>query len=480
MSQHTLPARVKAPASKSLSHRALIAASLAAGETKLHNVLHSDDLERTAHCLRAAGAAIESLHAQEPGAFAVLGMAEGPQGGTAATPADIDVGESGTTCRLLTAVLAAGRGTFRVHGAGRMHERPIGALARTLQSLGVTFTYEGEPQRPPFLMSAEGLTPPPDGAALPVDMAESSQYLSGLLLAAPLAAGPLVFELAGEKAVSWPYVALTLQTLEDFGVPFTVETRPDPASDAWETADWTRLTPQTGAAPGLARFRMAPAVYQPRSLTVEGDWSNASYCIAAGAAGPALVTIDGLQRDSRQGDAAMLDIVTAMGAHVSWEGDALTVEPRRLIGVEVDMAACPDIAPTVAALAALAEGPTRITGVAHLRIKESDRLAAMASELAKVGAQVELLQDGMVITPQPIPLALKHTGAALSSHGDHRIAMSCSLFERAGLPVTFDDPSVVAKSFPEFWETWETLRHGGDLQAATDLRLDPETPGADE
>jgi 3-phosphoshikimate 1-carboxyvinyltransferase len=362
------------------------------------------------------------------------------------------VGESGTTCRLITGILAAGQGSFRVHGAGRMHERPIGALAEALETLGVRFRYEGTPGCPPFVLTTEGLA----GREVTVDISESSQYLSALLLAAPLADGPLTVSLAGEKTVSWPYVSLTLQILEDYGIPFGVEIN---AGSGWQAVEDWRLV--RAAVPGKVRFRMEPATYRARKYVVEGDWSNASYFLAAGALGPALVRVQGLTMESLQGDSAIIDILQDMGAEISSDRDSVTVEPRHLHGIERDMSESPDIVPTVAVLASMAEGPTKITGVPHLRIKESDRLAACAAEIGKVGASVLLLEDGLVITPKPISQQLKHEGVDFSSHGDHRIAMSLSLYERVGLPVRLDDASVVAKSFPGFWEAWNKLRDGG-------------------
>ncbi|TVM36013.1 3-phosphoshikimate 1-carboxyvinyltransferase [Oceanidesulfovibrio marinus] len=455
MSQHTHPATVTAPASKSMSHRAMMAAALADGESHLFNVLDSDDLIRTADALRESGSSIAPLTALEPGAFAVLGQPEGPDGSPDEdTPTEIDVAESGTTCRLITAILAAGQGSFRVHGKGRMHERPIGALAQSLETLGVRFKYEGTHGCPPFVLTTDGLR----GREVSVDISESSQYLSGLLLAAPLADGPLTISLAGEKTVSWPYVSLTLQMLEEFGIPFVVEVNP---GSGWQAVDDWRLV--RAAVPGKVRFRMEPATYRARKYVVEGDWSNASYFLAAGAVGPALVRVRGLVMESLQGDSAIIDILQDMGAEITWERDAVTVEPRHLHGIERNMSESPDIVPTVAVLAAMADGPTRITGVPHLRIKESDRLAACAKEISKVGASVMLLDDGIMITPKPISQQLKQEGVDFSSHGDHRIAMSLSLFERVGLPVRFDDPTVVNKSFPGFWDEWDKLRNGGGV-----------------
>jgi 3-phosphoshikimate 1-carboxyvinyltransferase len=188
---------------------------------------------------------------------------------------------------------------------------------------------------------------------------------------------------------------------------------------------------------------------------VEGDWSNASYFLAAGAVGEKPVLVRGLRRDSLQGDMAILDILARMGARVDWGPLGVTVSGQGLHGVELSMGACPDLVPTVCAVAARASGPTTIRDVAHLRIKESDRLSACADELRKVGAEVETFEDGLTIIPRPIT-----AGAAVDfcTYGDHRMAMSMSLFELAGVDVRLDNPGCVAKSFPGFWDQWGLTR----------------------
>ena len=206
---------VQAPASKSVSHRMVMGAALAQGDSVVSRVLESKDLERTMAILRGAGAGIVRTG---EGEYAISGVGGQPHGGSV-DPLSCDVHESGTTCRLLTAVLAAGMGRFRVHGAPRMHERPIGELTAALETLGVSFTFEGKPGFPPFVLKTCGL----DGGEVGIGMDESSQYLSGVLLAAPLARAPLTVNIGGSKVVSWPYVGLTLQALENFGVPFSVE-----------------------------------------------------------------------------------------------------------------------------------------------------------------------------------------------------------------------------------------------------------------
>ncbi|MDR3641233.1 MAG: 3-phosphoshikimate 1-carboxyvinyltransferase [Humidesulfovibrio sp.] len=444
--------RVQAPASKSLSHRALIGAALANGESRLTGVLESQDTARTMGCLTACGACFKRV---APGEYVVAGMADGPQGGPlgvgSGAPADLNVGESGTTCRLLAGVVAAGRGSFRIHGEGRMHERPLGEPARALEPLGVRFRFEEKPGYPPVVIETTGL---PGGEA-DVRLEESSQYLSGVLLAAPLARGPLTIGIGGEKAVSWPYVSLTLQTMADFGVPAVVEAL---SGDRFAPVDYATVS---SAAPGRLRFQVAPGRYQPRTLQVEGDWSNASYFLAAGAVGQTPVCVTGLRQGSLQGDRAILDILAAMGARVAWDAEngveTVTVsgpESGRLRGVHVDMGACPDLVPTVAVAACFAEGPTTIVNVAHLRIKESDRLQALATEIAKTGCGTEILPDGLVVTPAPL---LAGRRIEFCTYADHRLVMGPALFTLAGITPVFDKPGCVAKSFPGFWDAFAPI-----------------------
>jgi len=432
---------IQAPASKSVSHRAFICAALAEGTSLVTDALESDDLIRTRRCLTAAGAVFKNT---ERG-WEITGVAGRPAGGMKA-PADCDVGESGTTCRLLTAVLAGGRGLFRVHGEGRMHERPIGQLASALAPLGPVFEWEGRPGFPPFVLRTEGLC----NDETVVSLEESSQYLSGLLLAAPMANRPLTLNVGGVKVVSWPYVSLTLMAMADFGVQAIVEQL---AGDAWTPTAFTDVRDVT---PGRIRFRVKPQPYQARTYAVEGDWSNASYFLAAGAVGPRPVRVTGLRKDSLQGDRAILDILEAMGARVEWDGAAVTVSGQGgLRGVEVDMGHCPDLAPTVCAVAAQAQGPTTIRNVAHLRIKESDRLEACATEIARAGAQTATFADGITVTPGP---AQPGRSIDFLTYGDHRMAMSLSLLEFLGVDVRLDKPACVAKSFPGFWDQWRLTR----------------------
>ncbi len=434
------PITIKAPASKSLSHRALIAGALSPGKTVLSGVLQSQDISRTRDCLAACGASFTDSQ----GRIIVTGMDNGPLGGET-KPVRLNVGESGTTCRLLTGVLAAGHGLFNVFGEGRMHDRPMGALTRTLEKLGVEFKWEGKEDYPPFVMKTKGL---PGGEA-DISLEESSQYLSGLLLAAPFSRQRITITVSGEKVVSWPYVALTLMTLNDFGVSVQVQILD---GDEWKTVAYDE---PSKVEPGRIRFLVEPGRYQAcAACRVEGDWSNASYFLAAGAIGPNPVRVVGLRKNSLQGDRAILEILETMGAGVKWEGENVTVNPAKLHGADLDMGHCPDLVPTVAVAASMAKGTTVIRNVAHLRIKESDRLEALAHNLAKTGCRTELLPDGIRIEPGAMPVGAK---IDFKTFDDHRMAMSMSLHELAGIEVALDNPGCVAKSFPRFFEEWKLV-----------------------
>lgn len=440
------PIIINAPASKSLSHRTLIAAALANGVSKISSILDSDDITRTRGCLESCGAKIE----EENGSLIVTGMEEGPKGGNwdgkskDDEPHELFMHESGTTCRLMTGVAAAGRGTFKVHGAPRMHERPMGELTTALSKLGTKFDYEGEKGFLPFIMTSKGYTK----KSVDITLEESSQYLSGLLLGAPLGDREITINVTGKKAVSWPYVALTLRIMEDFKAGFEVEVK---RSGKWQQVPWRSVK---GATPGEIRFKVQPTGYDCSDYRVEGDWSNASYFLAAGAVGKRPVLIKGLAADSLQGDRAIMDILSQMGASIQVTFEGILVTPSPLRGVTVDMGRCPDLVPTVSAAAAFAATPTTIENVAHLRIKETDRLAACAEEVARTQTDTEIVGDSLIIRPGRLP---KGQSIDFTTYGDHRMAMSMSLFELAGIDVSLDNPACVGKSFPGFWEEWKKI-----------------------
>lgn len=464
------PIEIRAPSSKSLTHRYIIGAALASGESEVWHTLESEDIEVTRSILCEAGANMQPITKDNNiTGWKIRGMAGKPKGGID-KPLECDVHESGTTCRLLTAILAAGSGLFRIFGRGRMHDRPIGALAQVLEKLGTEINWQEKKGYPPFIIGADGLHPALVDNYVQINMDESSQFFSGLLFAAPMANIPLSIELGGKKVVSWPYVGLTLQCMADFGINFGVQTRPrlDAPWIELQKTSWRNLKE---ARPGCLRVRVRPGPYKPGIYTVEGDWSGASYFLAAGALGKHPIKVIGLNPESTQGDRAFLDILRKMGARVETGNDFVEVFPSELHGVTLDMGNCPDLVPTVAVLAAYAKGSTRITNVAHLRLKESDRLAAPAMELGKTGVMVDCLSDGLLINGmggltgrtrnKPDCPKLPAT-VSLCAHNDHRIAMSLALLEMRDHELRvmerLDDCSVVRKSFPNFWELWGKLK----------------------
>ena len=432
---------LQAPSSKSLSHRTLIGAALADGTSLVHKLLHSEDIDHTRTILAAAGARFEDLPDGVLRVHGVSGKLAGavPNAGSGRREAlSCNVHESGTTCRLLTAVLAAGQGRFCLHGAPRMHQRPISTLVAALQSLGATISYEEQGGCPPIVIEANGLR----GGMVSVALDESSQYLSGLLMAAPLCREPLIIKIGGTKSVSWPYIGLTLQVLDNFGIPF----------EAWgdekgrHKIDWRA---KRKARPGRPHFAMRPASYRSGNFIVEGDWSGASYFLAAGAVGKRPVRVTNLRSNSMQGDRFMLEILRSMGARVEEEADQITVYPSELRGIEIDMGACPDLVPTLAALAAFATGDTLVSNVPHLRIKECDRIQASVVSLRTCGIEAEERSDGLLVRG-----AVPRAAACFDSFGDHRIAMAAAVLGIRHGPIRVDKAEVVRKSFPTFWECW--------------------------
>ncbi len=440
MNNNTEPFVLNAPPSKSMSHRALLVAGLARGESRLSNILVSDDLTHTRACLQALGADISDAD----GDIVVRGVSGNISARNGQTVL-LDVGESGTTCRLVAAIAAAGRGSFEISGRGRMHQRPIRSLEAALAPLGVDFQYLGLDGCPPVLISSSGLS----GGETDISLDDSSQYLSGILLASTMAEDRLTINIAGQKVVSWPYVNLTLQVMEEFGIV--------PEIQVWQQKAWHKAGAQQidKVEPGQVRFIVSPGFFSSRDYQVEGDFSNGSYLLAAGALGRKAVLVQGLNSESRQGDKAILDILEKMGAEVKRSDQGIMVRGGSLKGLDLDMGASPDLVPTVAVLASLARGRTRISNVAHLKIKESDRLLGVYNEVSKTGCRCELLDDGLVIDPVEIQ---KGSKIDFSTYDDHRMAMSLSLYELAGIRVHLDNPGCVNKSFPGFWHEWEKVR----------------------
>lgn len=414
-------ARIRPPGSKSLTNRALVCAALAGGTSTLRGVLQSEDTQVMIEALRALGVAIRVDH--ETHVAEVTGCC----GTIPAASADLYVANSGTTVRFLTALVALGHGTFRLHGTPRMHERPIGDLLVALEQLGARAQSEAGTGCPPVVVHAAGLKR--TKAAMRGDV--SSQFLSGLLMAAPCATGnagapPLEIEIAG-PLVSKPYVEMTLAVMRAFGARVEV-------NRAW------------------TKFEVAATPYGPRQYEIEPDASAASYFWAAAAITGGRVLVEGLGKSSLQGDLAFCECLARMGCKVYEDQSGTAVEAGRLVGIDVDMNHFSDTVQTLAAVALFAEGPTNIRNVGHMRHKETDRITALAAELRKLGATVEERPDGLRIVPARL------AGAELDTYGDHRMAMSLALVGLKIPGVVIRDPECTAKTYPGFWEDLERLR----------------------
>jgi 3-phosphoshikimate 1-carboxyvinyltransferase len=401
------------PGSKSLTHRILIAAALAQGTSRIDNALISEDTCLTMGALEQMGIRIE----RQGRAVTVHGLG----GRFEPCPRPIDLGNSGTSMRLLTAVAALGKGEVLLTGSERMCQRPIGDLVSALNHAGVTVRAINDNGCPPVRITAN----PVPGGPVAVNGTISSQYLSGLLLLAPCTLGGLAITVAGDL-VSRPYVDLTLAVLERFGI--TVERQ------------------------GYRHFLVKGGqAYRAGAHTVAPDACQAGYFWAAAAITGACITVAGVLPDSHQGDARFVEVLAAMGCTVRTDARGLAVTGGPLRAVDVDMADMPDLAPTLAVVAAFATGDTRIGGVAHLKAKESDRLAAVISELAKMGVAARSNGKDLVVTGS------RPRGAVIETYNDHRIAMSFALAGLVVPGVVISGEGCVAKSFPNFWEVFESL-----------------------
>jgi len=407
---------IRPPGSKSLTNRALIVAALAQGSSHLTGALDSKDTRVMVDSLRRLGLTIE--HDLDRAEVRLEGLAGRP----AASSAELWLENSGTSIRFLTALCALGEGRFRLDGNARMRERPIGELVAALNQLGANVRCEQDNECPPVIVETRGL---PGGTAR-VGGSISSQYLSALLMAAPGAQGPVTIEVA-DQLVSEPYVEMTLAVMRDFGV--NVETR----------------------APGT--YHIEPQIYQGREWDIEPDASAASYFFGAAAVTGGEVTVTGLGRNALQGDVAFVDALEQMGCTVSSGPSQITVCGGALRGIDIDMNGISDTAQTLAAVATFAEGPTRIRNVAHIRHKETDRIAAVATELRRIGQQVEEFPDGMTIFPQPV------RPATIATYDDHRMAMSFALVGLRAPGIRIADPGCTAKTYPGYFEDLERLCH---------------------
>jgi len=404
-----LNAVVRPPGSKSLTNRALVCAALAQGNSRITNALISDDTCYMIGALRELGLAVRK------GAGGTEIRLTGGAGAFPSEKAALYVGNAGTAMRFLTAVLTVGRGRYQIDGDERMRERPIGDLVDGLRQLGAQVSAR-DGRFPPVTVEADGLP----GGGCSIDGRTSSQFISAVLMAAPYARSDVTIRVA-HGLVSAPYVLMTRRVMSDFGV--RVE----------------ELRPYT------YRIR-AGQRYEGGHYAVEPDASAASYFFAAAAITGGTVRVEGIGSESVQGDVAFVELLRRMGCDVRQGNDWTEVAGGPLSGVSANMADISDTSMTLAAVALFADSPTRITGIANVRVKESDRIAAVATEARKLGAEVEELPDGMVIRPAVL------RGATIETYHDHRLAMSFAVVGLRQPGVVITNPGCVAKTYPGFFD----------------------------
>jgi 3-phosphoshikimate 1-carboxyvinyltransferase len=425
---HEASGSVRLPGSKSISNRMLLLAAVAEGSTEIRDLLDSDDTRVMLAALEKLGVGVTALggalHAGDSASRAGNAWrVEGCGGVFPVKDADLFMGNAGTAIRPLTAALALSGGHYRLSGVPRMHERPIGDLVDGLLQIGADVRYTGNPGFPPL-----AIHPAQVKLAAPIRLRGdvSSQFLTALLMALPLTGTKAVIEMTTEL-ISKPYIEITLNLMARFGVQVRRE-------------GWQRFTIASGQ-----RY-LSPGV-----LHVEGDASAASYFLAAGAIGGGPVRVEGIGRNSIQGDVRFADALQAMGAHIGWGEqhiEARAPESGKLKAFDLDLNHIPDAAMTLAVTALFADGRCVLRNIASWRVKETDRIAAMATELRKLGATVEEGGDYIAVTPAPT-LA---SNATIDTYDDHRMAMCFSLAALGGVPVTIKDPACVSKTFPEYFD----------------------------
>ncbi|MCW3173713.1 3-phosphoshikimate 1-carboxyvinyltransferase [Shewanella subflava] len=409
---------INIPGSKSISNRALLLATLARGTTTLTNLLDSDDIRYMLASLKQLGVKFElsenNTVCQVQGLAGVL---------NSVTPQTLFLGNAGTAMRPLCAALTLGQGQFTLTGEPRMEERPIGDLVDALQQLGAAITYLKNPGFPPLTINATGL----NGGDVEIAGDLSSQFLTALLMVAPLAKDTVNIVIKGEL-VSKPYIDITIALMKQFGVEVINH--------------------------NYARFEIVSGqeYVSPGKVLVEGDASSASYFLAAGAICGGEVKVTGVGKLSIQGDVKFADALAAMGAEIEWGDDFIIARQSSLTAIDMDMNHIPDAAMTIATAALFAKGTTSLRNIYNWRIKETDRLAAMATELRKVGATVEEGRDYITITP---PETINT--AAIDTYNDHRMAMCFSLVAFADCGITINDPDCTSKTFPTYFDEFQRL-----------------------
>lgn len=405
------------PGSKSVSNRALLMAALAQGETTLTNLLHSDDTRHMLNSLKQMGV---NYRLSENNSVCVVEGLSGPFNTNELT---LYLGNAGTAMRSLCAALCLGTGTFELTGEERMTERPIGDLVEALIQAGADISYLENSGYPPLKIRGTGLK----GGDITIDGSVSSQFLTAFLIAAPMAEKDSIITIKGDL-VSKPYIDITLKMMKSFGVE--VENR----------------NYQSFMVKGNQIYR------SPGNFLVEGDASSASYFLAAAAIKGGKIRVNGVGRASMQGDVMFAEVLEKMGAKITWGNDFIEAEKGILSGIDMDLNHIPDAAMTIATTALFAEGKTTIRNIYNWRVKETDRLFAMATELRKVGAEVHEGHDFIEITP---PEKLQH--AAIDTYNDHRMAMCFSLVALSDTPVTINDPGCTSKTFPDYFEKLDSL-----------------------
>lgn len=402
---------IRPPGSKSITNRALICAALAEGQSTLRGALDSEDTQVMIAALKQLGIAVDVTDRGR------TLRVDGCGGKIPAAAAELFVANSGTSMRFLTAMATIGQGAYKLDGVARMRERPIGDLVDSLRQLGVQIEAVGPNNCPPVVVQAAGLR----GGAASIRGDVSSQFLSGLLMAAPYAQQPITLNVSG-TLVSIPYVDMTIKVMESFGAKATA------------ASDYSQITVSNGRR------------YRGLDYAIEPDASAASYFFATAAITGGRITVEGLSRKSLQGDVEFCDCLAQMGASVEYGPDSITVTGSKLHGIDVDMNGISDTVQTLSVVALFAEGPTRMRNVAHIRHKETDRIDATARELRKLGATVEEFDDGLEVTP-----ATLH-GAAIDTYHDHRMAMSFALAGLRTPGVAIRNPGCTSKTYPEFFD----------------------------
>lgn len=410
---------VNLPGSKSVSNRALLLAALAQGTTKLSNLLDSDDVSHMLAALKQLN--VEYTLSADKTQCSITGL------GAAFKVSDaleLYLGNAGTAMRPLAAALCLSEGEFTLTGEPRMKERPIGHLVDALRQSGADIEYLEQDDYPPIRIKGTGL----NGGEVEIDGSISSQFLTAFLMAAPLAGAPTTIRIKGDL-VSKPYIDITLHLMAQFGVEV-------------ENNDY-----QSFVVPANQTY------VSPSELLVEGDASSASYFLAAAGIRGGEVKVTGIGKNSIQGDVAFADALQKMGVEIEWGDDYILSRCcGELTAIDMDFNHIPDAAMTIATTALFAKGTTAIRNIYNWRVKETDRISAMATELKKVGAIVEEGEDYIIITP---PKQLQH--AAIDTYNDHRMAMCFSLVALSDTPVTINDPKCTSKTFPTYFSVLESL-----------------------